>query len=208
MARSDLPAPSKLVLHTLGFCMDMDGMNCQVGQTRLSVFTGLCVSTVKSHLSSLESQGWVRVERSISASGDPDANRYHPAIPTGLGVGQEMTGVGQQLTGGRAADDRGVGQEMAPTSIETSKKTSYVYPAEFETVWAIHHRGAKKAAFAEWKKASISQDVLLAALKAYSRTLTGEFKGQHLHRWIRDERWEEVRAERPAGNGTGRLARV
>ena len=211
MLRSELPAPSKLVLHTLGFYMDLDGTNCQVGQTRLTRDTGLCASTVKLHLSNLEAGGWVRVGRSFTASGDPDANRYHPAIPTGLGVGQEMTGVGQEMAGGGPGDDRGVGQEMAPTSKRTSKKTSYVYPAEFETVWAIHHRGAKKAAFAEWKKAVpdlISQPELETALRAYCRTFKGDFTGQHLNRWIRDERWEEVQASRPADNGPGRLARA
>ena len=112
---------------------------------------------------------------------------------------------------GGPAVDRGVGQEMAPTSKSTSKKTSYVYPTEFENVWAIHHRGAKKAAFAEWKKAVpdlISQSDLETALNVYCRTFDVKFKGAHLHQWIKDERWEEALASQSTGNGPGRLARV
>jgi len=76
----------------------------------------------------------------------------------------------------------------------TDVRTPFSYPAEFETVWAIHHRGPKKQAYEAYRKAvanGIDHDGLLKAIKGYKMTLRDGFLGAHLFRWIRDERWQE-----------------
>ena len=212
--RSELPAPSRLILHTLGFHMDGAGDRCQVGLTALHRETGLGQSTLKRHLSSLEADGWVRVERSFTASGDPDANGYCPAIPDGTEVGPEQAGVGPERAEGRPRAGGGVGPERAPNSRKNSransKRVRSTYPDAFESVWAIHHRGPKKKAFEEWGKAVpdlISDKEIEAAIRAYVLTFAADFAGAHLFRWIRDRRWEEG-FETPTTKADRRLSRV
>lgn len=83
------------------------------------------------------------------------------------------------------------------------KKGNTTYPSDFERMWAIHHRGAKSDALTEWQKAVpdlISQEDLERHLTAYVKSFTGDFRGQHLFRWIRDCRWEEQGAAQPSGH--------
>ena len=90
-------------------------------------------------------------------------------------------------------------QDDAPeTETETEKKQTRrkrrVYPSEFLVVWNIHRRGPKAKAHDEWRRAVgevITQEELLTALRGYVGTLTPDFQGVHLFRYIRDARWEE-----------------
>ena len=73
------------------------------------------------------------------------------------------------------------------------------YSPEFKAVWKIHHRGPKREAFKFYKKAvanGITHPELLKALKLYVAGFGKDFTGQHLFRWIKDERWEEQEATR------------
>jgi len=81
--RSDLPSSSRLILHTLGFHMNLKGERCQVGTRRLMAETKLAKSTLKDHLANLEGH-WIRIERGVSDRGDPEANIYRPLIPEGV----------------------------------------------------------------------------------------------------------------------------
>jgi hypothetical protein len=96
-------------------------------------------------------------------------------------------------------------QQVAPescseTETETEKKQTRrkrrVYPSEFEdVVWNIHRRGPKAKAHDEWRRAVgevITQEELVKALRGYVATLTPDFQGVHLWRYIRDARWEEA----------------
>ena len=91
-------------------------------------------------------------------------------------------------------------QDDAPeTETETEKKQTRrkrrVYPSEFEVVWNLHRRGPKAKARDEWRRAVgevITQEELLKALRGYVQTLTPDFQGVHLWRYIRDARWEEA----------------
>jgi len=92
-------------------------------------------------------------------------------------------------------------QDDAPeTETETEKKQTRrkrrVYPSEFEdVVWNIHRRGPKAKAFEEWRRAVgdvITQEELVKALRGYVQTLTPDFQGVHLWRYIRDARWDEA----------------
>ena len=91
-------------------------------------------------------------------------------------------------------------QDDAPeTETETEKKQTRrkrrVYPSEFDGGWNLHRRGPKAKAFEEWRQAVgevITQEELVKALRGYVATLTPDFHGVHLWRYIRDQRWEEA----------------
>ena len=91
-------------------------------------------------------------------------------------------------------------QDDAPeTETETEKEQTRrkrrVYPSEFEVVWNLHRRGPKAKAHEEWRQAVpgvITQEELVKALRGYVATLTPDFQGVHLWRYIRDQRWEEA----------------
>ena len=91
-------------------------------------------------------------------------------------------------------------ESPSETERETKKRQTKrrVYSKEFEEVWSIHHRGPKSKAYTEYKKAVgqvIGHGELVKALRAYTRTLTQDFQGVHLFRFIRDARWEELPQE-------------
>ena len=87
------------------------------------------------------------------------------------------------------------------TSTTTTTKKKVTYTAEFAEIWAVHPRGPKKLAQQEYKKAIKEKRAmhggLLKALTQYTQDFDVKFKGAHLFRWIRDERWEEV--QKPSG---------
>jgi hypothetical protein len=99
--------------------------------------------------------------------------------------------------------------QVAPESCpegetETEKKQTRrkrrVYPSEFDVVWNLHRRGPKAKAFEEWRRAVgevITQEELVKALRGYVATLTPDFQGVHLFRYIKDQRWEEGGGEVP-----------
>ena len=73
------------------------------------------------------------------------------------------------------------------------------YSEAFEEVWKIHGRGAKAKADDEYKKAvsnGVTHDVIVEKLTGYVAAElrpddSPPFKGQHLFRWLKDERWQE-----------------
>ena len=98
------------------------------------------------------------------------------------------------------ADRQQVAPESAPetereTEREQTRRKRRVYPSEFDGVWNLHRRGPKAKAFEEWRRAVpdvITQEELVKALRGYVATLTPDFHGVHLWRYIRDQRWEEA----------------
>jgi hypothetical protein len=80
------------------------------------------------------------------------------------------------------------------------EKKKAEYSDDFERLWSTHRRGSKPKAWDEYQQAvsdGVTLDVMLPALEAYVETLRDDFHGQHLERWIRDERWLEF-SEAPA----------
>ena len=73
------------------------------------------------------------------------------------------------------------------------------YSPAFEVVWKIHGRGAKAKANEEYLAAvgnGVTHDTIVSKLTGYVAAElrpkdNPPFKGQHLFRWLRDERWEE-----------------
>ena len=86
------------------------------------------------------------------------------------------------------------------TERENKRRKRRVYPEEFEIVWTLHRRGPKAKAHEEWRRAVpdvITQEELVMALLRYVATLTPDFQGVHLFRYIKDQRWEEQIREPP-----------
>ena len=85
---------------------------------------------------------------------------------------------------------------VTPTETETeTKKTTYV--PEFEIIWKIHRKGSKPKAAESYRRAirKTNAVTITNALKAYVATLRPPtFTGVHLHRWLDEERWEEMNA--------------
>lgn len=83
--------------------------------------------------------------------------------------------------------------------IEKTKRAVRKYSEAFEEVWKIHGRGAKAKADDEYKKAvsnGVTHDVIVEKLTGYVAAElrpddSPPFKGQHLFRWLKDERWQE-----------------
>lgn len=104
------------------------------------------------------------------------------------------------MISGRHQSDAPETETEAKTKTKKSKSKRPTYSPEFETVWNLHRRGPKAKAYEEWRRAvddSITQDDLVMALKSYVATLTPDFQGVHLFRYIKDQRWEEGISEVP-----------
>jgi hypothetical protein len=91
---------------------------------------------------------------------------------------------------------------LQPATLEEKRKEKKraEYSDDFEALWSTHRRGSKPKAWEEYQQAvsdGVTLDVMLPALEAYVETLRDDFHGQHLERWIRDERWLEF-SEAPA----------
>jgi hypothetical protein len=81
------------------------------------------------------------------------------------------------------------------TETENTRRKRRVYPSEFLVVWNLHRRGPKAKAHDWWRRAVggvVTQEELVKALGDYVQTLTADFQGVHLWRYIREERWEEA----------------
>ena len=109
---------------------------------------------------------------------------------------QGFIGLGADDASAMLAERLQVAPESAPET-ETEKRESRrrTYPQEFTSVWNLHRRGPKAKAYEQYKKAVgevITHDELVKALGDYVKTLTPDFQGVHLFRYIRDARWEEA----------------
>ena len=119
--RSNLPAPARLVLHTLGAHMTLDGENCRVGFGTLAKETGLGRTTVIKHIKALKGE-WIEVRRRRSTHGDQDANAYVPLIPPGV-VSERDYPVPERDQGSVRAG-RGVVSERDPNSRKNATENS------------------------------------------------------------------------------------
>ena len=76
-----------------------------------------------------------------------------------------------------------------------SKRAPRKFSKAFEQVWSIHARGPKGKADDAYKVAvgnGVTHEVIVEKLAGYvAAELRDDFKGQHLFRWLRDERWQE-----------------
>ena len=90
----------------------------------------------------------------------------------------------------------------AEAKTDTKMKRMRRYPAAYEEAWELHRRGPKSSAYDEYRlavPAIITHEGLIAALKGYSRSLSNGFQGVHLHRFIKDRRWEELEGDSTPG---------
>jgi len=83
---------------------------------------------------------------------------------------------------------------IPPIKESSGSSGKHTYTSAFEELWKIHGRGPKAKAATAYPvalKSGVTHNEIVASLKAYVQTFTHKFKGQHLFRWLRDERWEE-----------------
>lgn len=115
---SDLPAPSRLIMLTLADVAEVGTAEIPArftpSLTVLARETALGKSTIKTHLAALEEAGWiVRTRPDAKAQWHGERTRYRLALPNGVGVGQEVAQVGQEVAHPGPVDGPGVGQEVA-----------------------------------------------------------------------------------------------
>jgi DNA-binding transcriptional ArsR family regulator len=193
----------KLVLMALCDHVDADGL-CWPSVKLISERAGCKRRTVQRHLRALQDAGFIEAVPHYRTDGSQTSNRYRVNVTRG----------GDNMTRGGVTSDTGGASPVSPhePSLEPSVKKQHTsprrqtpdYPSEFEEVWSVHPRGSKKDALPEYRSAvpdRITHDRLLKALTSYVRSeVRDDFKGVHLHRWIRDDRWDEQFAE-PSVNG-------
>ena len=123
MRKVDLTSTQKIVMHTLGAYMDLDGRGCVPGLSRIARESSLARGTVIRTIQELAGR-WLTVTNRRSASGDADTNEYSATLPLGV-VSQDDHLVSQDdqdgLTGGP-----GVVSQDNPTSKSTSNSNSVI----------------------------------------------------------------------------------
>ena len=83
---------------------------------------------------------------------------------------------------------------IPPIKESSGSSGKHTYTSAFEELWKIHGRGPKVKAATAYPvalKSGVTHNEIVDSLKAYVQTFTDNFRGQHLFRWLRDERWEE-----------------
>lgn len=184
----------KLILLTLADAANHAG-ECFPSQARLARVAEVTERSVRSHLKQLEDVGLVARQPRFHPGGGRTSDWYVLGIP-------------ENISGGKAEDISGTPGSGLPVS--HMKEPSNERPpdlAAFEDVWKIHPVGSKKRAREQYAKAvpaKIDAERMATALRWYRAQYRvgqkdgngGVFRGQHLERWIRDERWAEAEAFR------------
>ena len=183
----------KLVLMALCDHVDEQGV-CWPSVNLIAERAGCTRRTAQRHLRDLEHAGIIESIPHHRNDGSQTSNRYRVIMSWGGVMGD---------TGGVTPVTPHEPSVEPPEKKSTRRKgKTPEYSTEFEDAWKTHPRGPKKDAWAEYRSAvpgRIPHDRLLTALGSYVRSeVRDDFRGVHLHRWIRDDRWEE----QFASNGT------
>jgi len=83
MREEGLTSTQKVVMHTLGAYMDLDGRGCVPGLSRIARESSLARGTVILAIQELAGR-WLKVTNRRSISGDADTNEYCATIPQGV----------------------------------------------------------------------------------------------------------------------------
>ena len=98
MRGEGLTSTQKVVMHTLGAYMDLDGRGCVLGHARIARESSLARGTVIRTIQELAGR-WLTVTNRRSSCGDADTNDYCAVIPQGV-VSQDDHLVPQDNQGG------------------------------------------------------------------------------------------------------------
>ncbi len=123
MREEGLTSTQKVVMHTLGAYMDLDGRGCVLGHSRIARESSLARGTVIRTIQELAGR-WLTVTNRRSACGDADTNEYCAVIPQGV-VSQDDHLVSQDDQGGLTGR-LGVVSRDDPTSKSTSTSNSII----------------------------------------------------------------------------------
>lgn len=197
----------KLVLLKLADQANDDG-ECWPSYQHIADQCEVSRTTVKNHIRELEKMGWLT--REFRRDGELNrSNIYRLTIPEkgrapAALVGQDVTGVGQELPEGGAGAARGGGAGAAPRnthSLEPPKET----PKEtserdlFSEFWAAYPRKtSKQAAVKAWAKLKpapeLAGQIMLALEQQKDWPQWTKDGGQfipHPATWLNNKRWED-----------------
>ncbi len=114
IAKSGLPATTRLVLHTLGLKMDATGGSCYPPISEIVELSGLDKKTVLKHLEIAEAKGWIEVSQHGFRGQKWKRNEYVARWP------------GRDLVGNAAQTDQEEGGGVAPPPSEGEKVVELV----------------------------------------------------------------------------------
>ena len=201
-------AGEKLVLLMLAnYCNTHTG-RCNPSHKRMADECSMGVSTLKRHLSSLASAGFIEIVP-MSRDGVSLPNQYN--IPFG---GVEFEGSGSKSDGGSAQIGLGVGPNRA-TNLELNQEENQEHeqqaarsPSRFNEFWEAYPRKKGKAdAVKAWKRKGLDKiaDKIIADVKARKSSDKQWLDGfiPHGNRYINGETWRDEIETASNGRGGG-----
>lgn len=170
------------------------------GVTRDNV-TNLVNAAIGNEALEVDGSDWV-VCNWKAYQGDPTAKERQQRKRN---VGQQLTEISEESYHRDVTDNTRDHRDVTPTETETKTKTHTTARVRdsVSELRAIHSRGSKAAqekAYAEIAD-EVEQETLIRSLAAYVKTLTPEFQGLNLERWLLERRWsgQEIKSKRGSG---------
>ena len=209
-----LPIASKAVLMLLADCHNGSTGQCNPSLDWLSERTGLKSRMLMSHLSKLEDSGLIERETSSHGRGRGKSVLYHLKIGI-LATKTKTKAKPKQVQDIACAKDYTCNllplqvQDIACAYNKEEPEENRKHNVSFEDAWNLYRscklkaRQTKKLAKAQWPKAVKKADpeTILKAIKreVSDRDNPKEFVPNlpDMHRWLRDERWQDVEAVTP-----------
>lgn len=193
--KSSLEPTTKLVCHTIGCHMAMDGTGCFPSYALIAEESGLGRRTVIEHVQKAADAGFLVIQSRERENGSSTTNLYQPVIPGGV----------QQPHPGGAAAAPGVVQQPHPhniPSLTTQINTPQPPKGEgrFEEIWkakwsrgdAPQPRKTALKAYLAAIKAGADHDAVLAAVRSrVGVEKEGTQYAPHLATWLNQERWKD-----------------
>lgn len=205
----DVPTSSdKLVLLALADHADDLGV-CWPGKKGIAEKTGISDRTVNRSVDRLEESGLLVMEERFDPRGRQTSNRYRLLMGGCHAVTLPPDTVtpsgGDMVTPSYSEPSEEPSEEgvLALPGIDAPQSSNGKVPPlpdsytdDFEELWRLHRRGPKSKAFEWYWKARhrhhVSHEHLVTTLRLYVKhEVEDDFKGAHLFRWLRDQRWEE-----------------
>lgn len=198
--RSKLEPTTKLVCHTIGCHMAMDGTGCFPSYALIADESGLSRRSVIEHVAKAVQCGYLEVDSRQRENGSSTSNNYRPVMPGVVNVVHQ---------GGEPAA-LGGGEPAAPQITTHSSNHSSNTCARFDEFWSAYPRKVSKAQCeAIWvrKKLDREADTILARLKRFkaSQQWQEERFIPHPSTFLNQERWRSEPPAAPSKPGELRL---
>lgn len=193
ICQSDLPSTTRHVALTLSLYMSERGDSAYPGAERLASDTGLTVRCVRQHLKTLEDRGWLVCR--VRGGGAGKATEYAATIPET--VNQVHCSEGRNGEPGSLFDAETVnlnaqnGEPGSPQLFKNSQRKDTRARDDFDEWWSLHpeiqrdfeewwklyprkvSRARAAQRYAERRRAGVSRERLLAAVRHFARGMEG-----------------------------------